>query len=310
MNFEKIWLSVKTLSTIAIITGIIVIAVPIFNRVMGLFDKKEQLYNEQIIKISEGLVSQRVEINEKLLQAQIDGLNKAILAMVKDRDQTIVQVGKIVAELKQDFSEQIGHVYKDVNDSSKDYEEVVINKTVADGSEIPWSWAMYSPNIKGENKWTTGTYPMKIHTKIAIGENEDRSDAYVEAFLTSEIFKKDKGKKFPIDIGSVEWVKKPPKEKSFMFNPRLSLGVNIGNDIFASIETSLFSYGRTSGDMDWRFIGAGIGASSDQQYIFFTPIEYNIGKPLPFMENLFVSPYVGINSDRENVYGAQIQIPF
>lgn len=310
MNFEKIWLSVKTVSTIAVVVGCFILAMPVIAKVMDLMDKKDQLYNEQMIQLSSNIVSQRVEFNNKLLQAQIATLNTQVTDMAKARDQQIVAMGEIVASLKQDFKEQIGFIYKDAEDKSKDYVETVIKKQLSDKSEIPWSWAMYSPNIEGAEKWTTGTYPIKLHTKIALGENDDRSDAYVEAYMTSDIFQADKGKKFPIDIDSVSWVEKPPKEKSFMFNPRLSLGVNIANDPFPSLEASMFSYGRTEVDMDWRFLGVGFGVSSEHSYLFVAPAEYNVAKHLPFVKNLFFSPFVGIDEDSNTIWGAQLQVPF
>jgi hypothetical protein len=307
---DKMWFGIKSTATIAVVVGCFIIVMPLAARVMGLMEKKEQLYNEQMIQLSSNVVSQRVEFNNKLLQAQIATLNTQITDLAKARDQEIVAVGEIVAELKQDFKEQIGHIYKDAQDNSKDYVETVIKKTLSDQSQIPWGWAMYSPNIEGAEKWTTGTYPLKLHTKIAIGENDDRSDAMVEAYMTSNIFEADRGKKFPIDISSVSWVEKPPQEKSFMFNPRLSIGMNIGSEVYPALEVSFFSYGETKGDMDWRFLGLGFGATGDHRYLSLAPVEYNIGKPLPMMENLFIAPYIGLDEESNTVWGAQIQLPF
>ena len=317
MKIDTIWFGVKSTATIAVVVACIIMAMPVIAKVMSLMDKKEQLYNEQMIQLSSNVVSQRVEFNNKLLQAQIATLNEQVLEIAKARNQEVIAVGKIVAELKQSFSEQIGHIYKDAQDSSKDYVETVIKKPLSDKSEIPWGWAMYSPNIAGDEKWTTGTYPIKLHTNIAIGEDDGdggRTDAYVEAYMTSEIFEGDKGKKFPIDITSVSWVQKPPQPYSFMFNPRLSLGFGYSNsndgEGFGSIEASFFSYGQTKGDMDWRFLGLGIGIGSDNEFMYIAPVEYNIGKPLPFMENLFLSPFIGLDSDSETIWGIQLQIPF
>jgi len=310
MKIDTIWFGIKSTATIAVVVGCFIIVMPLAARVMGLMEKKEQLYNEQMIKLSSNVVSQRVEFNNKLLQAQIATLNEQITDLAKKRDQEIVAVGEIVAELKQDFKEQIGAIYKDAQDSSKDYVETVIKKKLSDKSEIPWGWAMYSPNIQGAEKWTTGTYPVKIHTKIAIGKNKDRSDAMVEAYMTSDIFKADKGKKFPLDISSVSWVEQPPGEKSFMFNPRLSIGMNIGSEVYPALEVSFFSYGETKGDMDWRFLGLGFGATGNHRYLTLAPVEYNIGKPLPLMENLFFAPYIGLDENSNTIWGGQLHLPF
>ncbi len=68
-----------------------------------------------------------------------------------------------------------------------------------------------------------------------------------------------------------------------MWNPRVSLGFGIASDVFGAFEVSLFSYGRTKGDMDWRLLSLGLGTNDDDNYFYIAPIEYNIGKPLPFM---------------------------
>jgi hypothetical protein len=317
--FDKVWIGIKSSALIALCVGVFVIGAPMAKAVIGYFDAKEMLYNEQMIQLSnEGnLVSKRVEFNNELLQTQIKTLRQEIKDQAKARNQEIVAFGEVIAELKQDFSEQIGNVYKDDTDSSKDYVETVIKKQMSDGSEMPFSWAMYSPNIEGPEKWTTGTYPMKLHTKIALGEDKEsggRKDAYVESYMTSEIFAADKGKKFPIEIASVDWVEKPPQPYSFMFNPRLSLGFGFSNsndgEGFGSIEASFFSYGQTKGDMTWRFLGLGLGIGSDNEFVYVAPVEYNIGKPLPIVENLFISPFIGLDSDSETIWGIQLQIPF
>ena len=308
-KLEAIWFGIKSTSVIALVLGCFVIVTPLAYKAMKLFEHKEKVYNEQLVKLSSNVASKRIEFNNKLLQAQITSLNKQIVDLAKHRKEDIKAVGEIVTSLKQDLKEQIGHNYKDTKDSSKDYYETVIKKNLSDKSEIPWAWAMYSPNIKGDNKWTTGSYPIKIHTKIAIGKKKDRSDAMVEAYMTSNIFKKDKGKHFPLDISDVTWIEAPPKAKSFRFNPRLSIGMSLSSDLYPSLEVSFFSYGKTKGDMDWRFIGVGFGADKDNRYLYLAPVEYNIGKPLPLMDNLFFSPFVGMDQSSGMVWGAQLQLP-
>ena len=308
MNTEVIWIGIKTAIFIAASYGCYYVGNPLIAKVHNLLDKKEQLYNEQMVRLADNVVSQRIEESNKLLQLEIKGLAGSITDLVKDRKQDIVSIGKIVTELKQDMSEQKGHAYKD-QDASMNYEETVIKKQLSDKSEIPWSWAMYSPNIKSDNKWTTGTYPVKLHTNIAIGKNKDRSDAYVEAYMTSDVFNADKGKKFPIDIESVSWVQTHLKDKKFIYNPKLSLGVALSGDIFTTLGISFFSYGRDVDDMDWKFLNIGGGFSSNNGLIFVSPVEYNLGKHIPYINNLFISPFMGADKN-SGVWGAQLQIPF
>lgn len=309
MKLESIWLGAKIFFLVFVGIGITIVGKPVLDKVLSLLDKKEQLYNEQMIRLADNQVSQRVEFSNKLLEQKIEQLDKRILEVANARNQDIVEIGNMVASLRQDMSEQIGSYYKDKNDPSKDYVETVIKKKMPDNSELPVGWAMYSPNIEGDEKWTTGTYPMKVHTKVAIGENEDRSDAYVESYITSDVFNADKGKKFPLTVDTVEWVKAPPKEKTWMYNPRISLGFGVASDVFGSLEVSFFSYGRSKGDMDWRFLGIGAGVSDDNEYLYVVPASYNIGNHIPLVDNIFVSPFVGIDEDSAT-WGIQLQIPF
>lgn len=309
-KLEGIWLTVKSFALLGFVVGCFFIASPLVAKVVDFFDKKEQFYNEQIIKLSENAVSKRMEISNSLMKEELKKLRQDFLDLAKQRDQDITHIGNVVAELKQDLTEQIGNMYKDEKDPTKNYAEVVLKKQLSDGSEIPWGWAMYSPNAPVDEKWTTGTYPLKVHTKIALGESEDRSDAYVEAWMTSDVFKDDKDKKFPINIESVDWVKRPPKEKEWMFNPRLSLGFGYASEIFPALELSLFSYGKSEGDMDWRFLSFGVGASDENYYLYTAPVEYNVGKPIPLIDNIFFSPFVGIDKEMSTIFGGQFQIPF
>lgn len=309
MSLETIWVSVKVAVLVAFGVAAFVIGGPLVDKVLNLMEAKEELYNEQIVRLSDGAVSQRIEYSNKLLEQQITELKKEIVDLAAEREQEIVSVGAIVASLQQDLEEQIGEAYKDKEDSSKDFVETIIKKKMPDDSEVPWAWSMYSPNIAGENKWTTGTYPVKLHTKVAIGKNDDRSDAYVETYMTSDVFAADQGKKFPITVDSVEWVEAPPNPKSWMYNIRFSLGFGVSTDIFGAVEASFFSYGRTETDMDWRLLGVGLGVSDDNGFLYVVPAAYNLGQNIEYINNLFLGPFVGIDGDGV-IGGVGLQIPF
>ncbi len=309
MTFENMWMVTKSVVLVGAAVVVVRAGMPFYAKMMGMLDAKEQLYNEQVLRIADNMVSQRIEFSNKLLQEKIETLNEQIKNVVEQRDQDIVAFGEIVAQLTQDMSEQIGNAYIDNTDSSKNYVETVIKKTMGT-EEIPWSWAMYSPNIEGDEKWTTGTYPAKVHTKIAIGKNDDRSDAYVEAYMTSDVFNADKGKKFPLSIDSIEWVEAPLGPKKWMYNTRMSLGIGLSTSFFTSFEFSFFSYGRSKTDMDWRFASLGLGINDDDGFLYVSPFEYNLGKVVPYVENLFIGPFVGGDTDGDIIGGVGLQIPF
>ena len=120
-----------------------------------------------------------------------------------------------------------------------------------------------------------------------------------------------KGKKFPINVKTVNWAKGELQEKKFRWGPRIGFsGIIDTVDIFPAIDVSLFSYGRTKRDIDWRFFGMAAGGSKDIFFISMYPFSYNVGNFLPLVENLFVGPTFSINSNSEKSYGIGISVPF
>lgn len=311
MKYESVWLTVKSVSIVSIAIAFSILCYVGAKEIINHFKVQNDLVKEQMIQLSESVISQKIDVDKKLLEEKIKQLNDAIVKLSKERRQTITDVGEIVATLEHKFSEQIGNIYKDAKDKSKDYSEVVIKQEDTKGKEFPVAWAMYSPNYEEGDKWTTGAYPLHLHTKIALGESKDRSDAYVESWFTSNVFNKDKGEKFPVKISSVEWVKRPPNPKKFSFNPRLSLGMAISDDIYPTLNLSAFTYGRSKLDMDWMFLQGGFGGTNSDKYFFqFVPVEYNLGKVIPLVENLFVGPFMDVNNDSEVSWGVGIYVPF
>jgi len=59
------------------------------------------------------------------------------------------------------------------------------------------------------------------------------------------------------------------------------------------VGVSVMSYGKTADDMTWRFLRVGIGAVGlDELSLSISPVMYNVGKPLPLISNLWITPTV------------------
>ena len=100
------------------------------------------------------------------------------------------------------------------------------------------------------------------------------------------------------------------KPKKCWYSPRLGFTAIAGQDVAIGTHLSLFSYGKTKVDSDWQFLSFGVAAGEDYEMAFVTPFKYNIGKPLPLLENLFVGPTVYIDDDSDWSGGVSISIPF
>ena len=315
MKFETI----KSGSIIAITIAVLICAWVGAKEIRGHFLLRNKLVNEEMVILKKNIVSQRVQIDTKILEDKIKDLNNSILAIVKERNQQITDIGKSVSKIKQTVdlqNRESNKSYEGREDKPKDkmqYEFKKIYSKDANGEKYPVAWVMFFPNQTPDKMWKSGTYPIEIHQKLVIAENRERTDSIVEVWLENNQQRETKGNMYPVEIESLEWVKREKTTKEWMFNPRLSLNMNVGTEIYPSIGVSLFSYGRTDVDMDWRFIDFGIGGTSDDLYFSFTPVEYNLGN-IPGVNNLiknfFVGPYIAIDSEIEYEFGGQFGIPF
>lgn len=98
------------------------------------------------------------------------------------------------------------------------------------------------------------------------------------------------------------------KNKSFRFKPNLFLGVgtgvNINDQSSAEVtpfaEVSLFEYGKDNFNPTWTFVGLSAGYNSVEQSmsVGISPVSYNLGEPLPLVNNLYLSPMLGFSTDQ------------
>jgi len=185
----------------------------------------------------------------------------------------------------------------------------------ADGNSFPVAWVMFYPNRPKGEQWKTGTYPLEFHERIVLAETDKadkdyRLDVIGETWIENNQMKETRGQKFPIELESFEWVRRELKDKKWGFNPRISLGFNAGTTMFPSLNMSFFSYGKTKGDMDWKFLTTGIGGNSEDWQVHLSPASYNIGKPIPLIDNVFLGPYISYDGSGDTGFGVIGDVPF
>ena len=255
------------------------------------------------------------DTDEKIRSALSEAIEYA-----KRTDSKITTIGETVAKLNSSFKEsEASEVYVDAEVASRTYEDYDLVRTMNDGSELPEGWVKYHPYWKGDDKLVQFHYPLKYHTVIVRSEHENGTFAYhTEAWIENDYVKSSKGIKYPIEFESVRFEENPISDKKFRFNPRVGLGGSFTNTaFFPSLDCSLFSYGRTIVDMDWRFVDMGIGGAglNDKEQDFtligsFSPVQYNIGKLLPIVENIFLGPTMSVDTNSDVGYGASLSVPF
>jgi hypothetical protein len=147
--------------------------------------------------------------------------------------------------------------------------------------------------------WSEEITPRVYNSTTVLGKNEDgRTYAYTK--FTIEV----DGKKYTIPITEAKIAEEYPTA-SFHFSPRLYLGVDIGAianppmhlEFMPNLGLSFFSYGQTKLNPDWTFLTLGLGYETQTKGIslFLNPIDYNIAKHLPFVNNLYIGPSVSVD---------------
>lgn len=176
-------------------------------------------------------------------------------------------------------------------------------------------------DASNEKPFTTKYDAIDVKVSTVIGEQDDSTHDGIMVFYhtISTVNKTDPnlaGKEFVLKTTSSEY--KQLLEKSTQFYwwaPHLDLAIDntltLQSDTFfnpgASLGLSIMGYGRTKNDLDWKFIRVGIGANVEKNfYLTLQPVEYNIGKFIPLLSDLWVG--IGASYDFSNTWGLSLSI--
>jgi hypothetical protein len=147
--------------------------------------------------------------------------------------------------------------------------------------------------------WSVKVSPRTYSSTTVLGKNEEgRTYAYSKFEIEVE------GKKYTIPITEAKLAEEYPSP-SFHFSPRLYLGVDFGAianppahfEVMPDLGLSFFSYGQTKLNPDWTFLTVGLGYETQTNGIslFLNPINYNIAKHIPLVDNLYLGPTVSLD---------------
>jgi len=316
----------KQLQTPIVMTVIICVAFYIFlalvNHILQGFLVSNNAMTERIINISENAIKIQGRRSDnsavKELKAQFKKENSQILQAYQEQKkktkEVLSELGQVRAELNRTRQLYVASdkIYKKETTDPKHwyfFKKIMVKNK--DSVETPYAWAMFYPYQTPDKQWKTGTYELSVDTKIIETENRDGSfNRYAEVDVIGK-----NGNSLPAKITNIEWERVALKEKRFYWwNPRLGLITTWSPDyIGMGLDLSLMSYGKTTRDMDWRFMTFGASVSGhDGQHdgrLLFEPVSYNIGNIVPIVENLFVGPFVSYGTDGQSL-GVKISIPF
>lgn len=318
MKFDNI--NIFDLAKTALIVAVIVF---MFVEIPKIFNKPSKGNGVDVTEIhniaANAAVATVAENNKELktLITQLQEQNSLLIKQINQNKERVDEVGNIAATLtgKVDWMSK-ADTYKDPENPKRDLEEVLVKLDATNGTQYPVATVRLSPNLKGEERWSVEPHDLTLYTNIVeTTDNDGNPKRYAEGWVEnhwSSMGKNSAGDyiHFPVDLKINNWAIREPKDKKFWFNPRLGLTGMLGQDYGVGLHINLFSYGATKADSDWLFASFGIGKTNDVSYLFATPVSYNIGKPLPLLENLFVGPLVYYDNNAEYGFGFGLSTSF
>src|SRR5690606_10638221 len=172
--------------------------------------------------------------------------------------------------------------------------------------EEPFSNGSVPLGEVGFSAWKDAPWRLELSKRIyssttVVGEDDEHRQ-YVYNKFSVEV----DGKKYDIKLDSSEMKQVYPTASWHWFNPRLSLGIAAGlnftkvkQQIVPNLGLSIMSYGKyvTNPEFSVLTLGFGYDLVSDTMDLTVAPVSYNIGNNLPVINNTYLGPIVGFNSD-------------
>jgi hypothetical protein len=179
----------------------------------------------------------------------------------------------------------------------KSTQELKLEEPFNDKEKVPWGTVKFS--AWRDKPWDLSVSPRE-YSAVTVLSVDDNGRHFVHNKISIKV----DGKEHTLPITDSKFVEQYP-ESSFRFDPSLYLGVDAGlmfksvrGEVTPNLQMFLFSYGQTKVNPDWIFLGLGIGYETQQNNIGFvlSPADYNIGKLLPLIDNLYLGPTLSIDA--------------
>jgi hypothetical protein len=167
-------------------------------------------------------------------------------------------------------------------------------------------------NAAEKAPWMYKTYGRQYKIITIVGKKDDGQLTFHNSMKYS--IPEKSNTEYNINITSSDFKQAYPSNSWFWFNPIVDLNFFAGGRVYQFAEgpgrnsdaslgvdlgLSLSSFGETKVDSAFRLFRFGFGYNIERQsaQLSFSPITYNIGKPLPLLTNLYVAPQVGVDTN-------------
>jgi hypothetical protein len=166
------------------------------------------------------------------------------------------------------------------------------------------------------NPWNTSILPREYNVDTVVGVDENQRQTFYNKFSVNV-----GGKDYDIPIKTATTKQVVPAAKFSWWNPRLMLGVDSGiniehvkGEITPSLSLSAMSWGiyKTTPTLSVLQVGIGYAAINKTAEIVITPVAFNFGNQFfsPFMNNTYVAPSLGINTDGSFTANVGLRVGF
>lgn len=166
----------------------------------------------------------------------------------------------------------------------------------APGGEVPWGTVGFS--AWQQAPWDIQVLPRsyKSYTVGAIGSDGKRH-AYTQFEIEVD------GRTYKLPVANAQYVEdEPPSSFRWRLTPMLGIGIGPfvhaaeGVAVLPGLQFALASYGQPGTFATWVFAVPGVAYEPRLGGLALTlvPAYFNIGKPLPLLENLYVGPDVAV----------------
>ena len=270
--------------------------------------------NTDFAKLADGIVQAQTEMVKKIDELKI---NPVVEKKIKQNKAKVKNTGTIKGSLAGKTSK--GKSDKKViaiipNDQNQYFEKDIKN------GDLIWASATFFPNKDADNQWLTVIPKFSFNTTVTRAEDRNGTITnYAEMTLSSN------GKTIPINIDSANFKEiRPVGNQMFWFDPHLDFGLGWSTNTFGpELGVSLSGYGITKNDLIFRGPEIGVGFSwnnnnatntQSKTWAFVEPIEFNVGRYLPLLSNVWMGPEVTVpfstNVTNSLGYGAAIKSMF
>lgn len=173
---------------------------------------------------------------------------------------------------------------------------------------LPFEFNDFRLHVNGDAITKTFSYTLKQKFEVQLADTKLKSGAhnhYAELYELDESGKR---------VGKLELTKfevidseNEIRDRFKFFDVHLDLGVaydvhrNFEHGIAGGLGLSLMSYGKPSA-LQWRFLRASVGLNKSGVFLGLSPVQYNLGGPLPLFSNLWLTPELTYNLDMRS-YG-------